>query len=644
VAKAIEVEESGRYDLMGVASLRDRLVIGLVGFVVQLGFERGWDMLRKFPMLRFWMSGCAATVVAAGVLAASVALPVVAADDKKSADKKGADKPAATDKAAPAEKGASTEKAEGESGKAKPAAKAPKIPEKVYSTGYTGSAQELIDFVNTEIRKGWEANAIAPSEVADDAEWLRRVYLDIVGHIPDSEEVVRFLGDKDKAKRTKVIDELLDTPAFVRNQTVIWTNLLIGRRTPDRISRRGLEKFLRESFAKNKGWDKIVADLLSAQGHFEENGAANFLLAHLNDGAVPATAISARLFLGTQVQCTQCHNHPFNDWKQEQFWEFNSFFKQARGREVEKYDEKTGRMVFDYAVLEKEDAPADNFFEKRNGLMQVAYPTYNGVRVDPNANRREELAKLVVAGERNLVADAMVNRTWGQFFGYGFTKPVDDMGPHNLPSHPAILERLSTEFVKSGYDVKQLIRWVCNTEAYNLTTRFSESNKKIDNPAQGESPLFSHVYVKSMSVEQLYDSLIIATNAHKSGQSSWDDAEKKRQTWMQQFVLAFGTDENDEATTFDGTIPQALMMMNGELVQSALSGQKGSLLGDVLNDTKGKEPERVKRLYHATLGRNPTPRELAAAKKLISGSKTPGEGYQDLYWALLNSNEFIFNH
>jgi hypothetical protein len=594
-------------------------------------------MLRKFPMLRLWMSGCGAssrcllaTVFAAGVVTASLSVPVVAADEKKADDKK------------------AVEKAEGDKGdaaKAKPAARAPKIPEKVFSTGYTGSALELINFVNTEIRKGWEANAIAPSEVADDAEWLRRVYLDIVGHIPDSEEVARFLSEKDKAKRTKVIDELLDTPAFVRNQTVIWTNLLIGRRTPDRISRRGLEKFLRESFAKNKGWDKIVADLLSAEGHFEENGAANFLLAHLNDGAVPATAISARLFLGTQVQCTQCHNHPFNDWKQEQFWEFNSFFKQAAGREVEKYDEKTGRMVFDYAVLEKvPDAPADNFFEKRNGLMQVAYPTYNGVRVDPNGNRRSELAKLVVAGERNLVADAMVNRTWGQFFGYGFTKPVDDMGPHNLPSHPAVLEKLSTEFVKSGYDIKQLIRWVCNTEAYNLTTRFSESNKKIDNPAQGESPLFSHVYVKSMSVEQLYDSLIIATNAHKSGQSSWDDAEKKRQEWMQQFVLAFGTDENDEATTFDGTIPQALMMMNGELVQSALSANKGSLLGDVLNDTKGKEPERVKRLYHATLGRNPTPRELAAAKKLISGSANPGEGYQDLYWALLNSNEFIFNH
>ncbi len=546
-------------------------------------------------------------------------------EDSKAAAKKGAAKPAAAPKA-------------------EAAPKPVKLPEKVYSTGYTGSAEELIGFINTSIRQGWTENNIGPSDVADDAEWMRRVHLDILGHIPEAEKVEKFLADKDKAKRSKLIDELLDDPAYVRNFTTIWTNLLIGRQTPDRISRSGLQKFLRESFAKNKGWDKIVYDLVSAEGHFEENGAANFLMAHLNDGAIPATAITARLFLGRQVQCTQCHNHPFNDWKQEQFWEFNSFFKQATKREVEKYNEKTGRMDFDYAVLEKGDAPGDNFFEKRNGLMQVAYPTFNGTRVeDLNTDRLKELAKLMTSGEKPEIAEAMANRMWGHFLGYGFTKPVDDMGPHNAASHPALLERLGSEFAKSGFDLKQLIRWICNSEAYNLTTRFGETNKK-DNPAAGETPQFSRVYLKSMNAEQLYDSLIIATNAHKSGQSSWEQSESKRQEWLQQFVLAFGTDENDEATTFDGTIPQALMMMNGELVRSALSGQKGSTLGDILNDPRGKEGDKIRRLYHATLGRNPTTREASAAKKLMGQSKSPVEGYQDLYWALLNSNEFIFNH
>jgi hypothetical protein len=239
----------------------------------------------------------------------------------------------------------------------------------------------------------------------------------------------------------------------------------------------------------------------------------------------------------------------------------------------------------------------------------------------------------------------MVNRMWGQFFGYGFTKPVDDMGPHNPPSNPALLERLSHEFVTAKYDLRQLIRWICNSEAYNLTSRANLKNPKAkqDSPASGDVAIFSRMYLKSMSAEQLYDSLIVATGAHKSGSGSWEKAETTRQRWMQQFVQAFGTDENDESTTFDGTIPQALMMMNGELMQNALSDAKGTLLYDVLND-KSKPTEKVKQLYLATLSRAPSAREIKTADKILAGAATPLEAYQDLYWALLNSNEFIMNH
>lgn len=518
-----------------------------------------------------------------------------------------------------------------------------KLPEKVYSTGYAGSYTELVDFINQQIRAGWQENVLTPSEVAEDTEWVRRVHLDIVGHVPDLETVEKFLADKSKDKRTKLIEQLLDDPGYVRNFTAIWTNNLIGRGTPRRVSRKGLEKFLRESFAKNRAWSDIVVDLLSAEGHFEENGAVNFLLAHLNDGAVPATAISARLFLGVQVQCTQCHNHPFNDWKQDQFWEFNSFFKQAVKVEHEKYNEKTGRMDFDYAELKSKDFEGPVYFERRNGLMQVAFPKFEGVEVDPGAktNRRKALAKIVTTGEHTLLADAMVNRMWGHFFGYGFTKPIDDMGPHNSPSNPVLLERLSSEFVKSGYDLKQLVRWICNSEAYNLTSQFNSKNQS-DNPPAGETPMFSHLYVKSMTAEQLYDSLIIATAAHRSGRSSWEQAESQRQKWLQQFVIAFGTDENDEGSSFDGTIPQALMMMNGELIQNALNGAKGSLLNTVLSG-KGKDIDKIKLLYLATLSRYPSSREVQAARKVLRGDSRL-EAFQDLYWALLNSNEFIFNH
>ncbi len=523
-----------------------------------------------------------------------------------------------------------------------------KLPEQVFSTGYNGSYVELIKFINTQIRQGWVDNGVRPAEPADDAEWVRRVHLDISGHIPDLDTVQKFVADKDKAKRSKLIDKLLDEDAgFVRYFTTIWTNNLIGRATPRDINRNALKKFLRDSFGKNRGWNEIVSDLLTAEGNSDKNGAANFLLSHLNEGAVPATAISAKLFLGMQVQCTQCHNHPFNDWKQNTFWEFNSFFKQARREDVRKYDEKTGRMVVDHVELSHRDFGGPIYFERRNGLMEVALPKFNGVEVnaDGETNRRAELAKIITAGKRTQMADAAVNRMWGHFFGYGFTKPVDDMGPHNPASHPALLEQMSQEFVAANYDLRQLIRWICNSEAYNLGSRFNLKNPKTkqDNPAAGDIPLFSHMYLKSMSAEQLYDSLIVATNAHKSGSGSWEKAEATRQKWMQQFVKAFGTDENDESTTFDGTIPQALMMMNGELIQNALSDAKGTLLYDVVND-KGGPLEKVKRLYLATLSRAPSKREVMKAEQIMQHATSPLEAFQDLYWALLNSNEFIINH
>lgn len=610
---------------------------------------------------RRWMGTFAICVVTLGAAWVTGSWSADAADKKAPAGKKStteksaekAEKPAAakpagkkTEKPAAAKEAAPAETGKGETEKTE--AKPIQLKE-AYSTGASGSIAETVAFINEKVRLGWTENNIEPSPVAEDGEWLRRVYLDIVGHVPPVEEVDAFIASKDKAKRALMIDKLLDDPGYVRSWTTNWTNLLIGRGGgganmggPQR--RAALMKFLREGFAKNLPWDKIVYELVSAEGRYDENGAVNFLMAHLNDGQVPATAITAKLFLGLQVQCTQCHNHPFNDWKQNQFWEYNSIFKQCRENVVQKYDEKTGRMVFDYAELVPQDFEGPVYFEPRNGLMKVAYPRYEEHEIDPGptTNRRKEFAKLITTGEKTQLADAMVNRMWGHFFGYGFTKPVDDMGPHNLASHPELLEKLGTDFVKAKYDLKQLIRWICNSEAYQLTSKMTPKNE-IDNPANGERPKFTHMYVKSMTAEQLYDSLIIATNAHKSGRSNWEQAEQQRRAWMQQFVLAFGTDENDESTTFNGTIPQALMMMNGELVANAINANKGSYLNTVLSD-KGNEQTKLRELYMSALSRQPTSKEIQAAKSLVKRAKTPIEGYQDLFWALLNSNEFIFNH
>ena len=507
----------------------------------------------------------------------------------------------------------------------------------------------VVEFVDSMIQQGYDDNEVTSSPQATDEEFLRRIYLDVIGRIPTMQEAEAYLADENPRKKGILIDELLDSPDYVRHFTTVWTNHSIGRGQTRRVSRKGMTKFYRETFARNRPWDEVVIDLVTAEGHFEENGAVNYTLAQMQmpDEAVQLTAKTAKLFLGMQVQCTQCHNHPFNNWQQSQFWEFNSFFRQVRKQDHRKFDEATGRQVDDYSEVFTRDFSGPVYFEKRSGLMQVAYPIYNGEAIEPDAfDRRKEFAKLLVKadnGETPAIARAFVNRTWGQFFGYGFTRPVDDMGPHNPASHPEVLERLSAEFVKADYDVKQLIKWIANTNAYSLTSQYGKTND-IDNPAAGEVPLFSHMYMKSMEAEQLYDSLIVASSAHKAGRGGWEAQEAQRRRWMGQFFVAFDTDENDEATTFNGTIPQALMMMNSELMQKAVNADRGSFLYETMT-SKESDSKKVQKLYMASLSRQPTRAEMRNAGKLI-GRYGPNRAaaYQDLFWALLNSNEFIFNH
>ncbi len=530
---------------------------------------------------------------------------------------------------------------------ASPARNAPRGGSPKRKSFSTGSNDPLIPQIDSAIRKVWDENEADSSPAADDYEWMRRVHLDVVGHIPRGAEVESFVGDKDPAKRAKLIDRLLDSPDYVRHWTTVWTNLCIGRQTPARVNREAFQKFLREAFEKNRPWNEIVVELISAEGRFDETGAVNYLLAQMTmrDEAVQATAKTARLFLGTQLQCTQCHDHPFvNEWKQRQFWELNSFFRQSRRIDHRKPNPDTGRQMDDYSELVNEDFAGPVFFERRNGEMQVAYPAFLGEKIDDGATtvRRTELARLMTHGENPLIARALVNRTWGRFFGYGFTNPVDDMGPHKAPSHPELLDLLATEFVKQGYDVKKLIRWITNSEAYNLTSQPGPRNTE-DDPASGKMPLFSRMYLKPMEAEQLYDSLLIATEADKTAGDDAAAEEKQRSEWLDQFVLTFGTDENDEATTFNGTIPQALMMMNGPMIERAISAEKGSYLHTVLSDSES-DVKKVQQLYLSALGRMPTRKELHTADGIVQQTGDPFAAFQDVFWAVLNSNEFIINH
>lgn len=513
----------------------------------------------------------------------------------------------------------------------------------------------LGEFIDQQIRQGWQDNEIEQSAAATDDEWVRRIYLDLLGRIPTMEEARKFLADESPRKRSVLIEELLEHEDYVRNFTTIWSNNCISRkrRRPNQdppVSRTGMEKFFREAFAKNRPWNEVVVDIVTASGHYEENGAVNYTLAQMEmeDDAVQLTAMTARLFLGVQVQCTQCHNHPFNKWQQDQFWQYNSFFRQVDKIDHQKLDPNTGRMVDDYSEVVWQEFSGPVYYEKRSGVMQVAFPRFLGHEVDPGigVDRRAEFAKLLSKsddGTAPLIAQSMVNRTWSHFFGHGFTRPVDDMGPHNPASHPELLERLSQEFVRANYDVKELIRWIVSTESYSLTSRFGEKNK-IDDPSAGEMPLFSHMYMKSLQPEQIYSSLLTASNAHAAGKSGWDDQEEQRRAMLRSFLNEFPDIDDEEATTFSNTIPQALMMMNGVLMEKACSVDRGSFLYETIN-SPSNEVEKIHDLYLAALCRKPSKGEQLKVQKMLAAYKNQKLlGYQDLFWALLNSNEFVFIH
>lgn len=522
-----------------------------------------------------------------------------------------------------------------------------------------------IALINEQVRQVWSEHQIRPSELATDGEWCRRVYLDVLGRTPSVEELRQFVERRDAAKKRKLVDELLDgeayTDDYVRNWTTFWTNVLIGRSggtdQNSLIHRAGMQKYLRDSIARNKPYDRMVFELVTATGATAPqaegfNGAANFLIMKVNDdNGAQATAMTAKIFLGLQVQCTQCHNHPFNDWKQRKFWELNAFFRQTK---AVRRDGNGGRgdayaELIDTDFTGEGSTPdeAEIYYELRNGEMEVAYPVFVDGTAIPRSgrvsevNRRAELGKFIVNSP--MLEKTLVNRMWAHFLGYGFTKPVDDLGPHNLPSHPDLLDQLAAEFRTNSYNIKQLIRWITLSQPYALSSKTNASNQQADDPSLGETPKFSRFYMRQMEAETLYESLLVATAARKA-RGDYAEQEEARGRWMRQFIIAFGTDEGGETTTFNGTIPQALMMFNGEFMQRAIALEPGNLLHDLAHND-WKSADKIHYLFEAGLARKATRDELAMADQLFVArqGKLP-ETLQDVWWAILNSNEFIMNH
>jgi hypothetical protein len=538
----------------------------------------------------------------------------------------------------------------------------PELP-KLTIVSKTPDVAEMAKVINDKLEAGWKANKIVQSRAADDYEFIRRASLDIIGRIARPAEIQQFLKDPKETRRSLLIDRLLASEDYPRHWANVWANWLLTRSGPfgQGEYHRQMETWLEDQFADpTKTYNGMVRELITAKGENTKNGAVNFVLAHVGDEVpaanrqrdghfemVPLTSRITRLFLGVQVQCAQCHPHPFHsNLEQSRFWGVNAFLRQVERKGTLPRNNRRDPM----GPLTLEDNPSVNpdgkiFYEKRNAVVLLAKAEFlpsgkeaKGPRIDPmnSMTRREQLAEYLLAHEN--FPRAIVNRMWGVFFGRGFTNPVDDFNEQNKPSYPELLDELAARFKHYGYDQKKLIRWICNSNAYNLSCVTNKTNDKQEHEA-----LFSRMTLKAMSPEQLFESLLVATQTDlvetKEGQRAL------REQWLKGLITNFGDDEGNEVN-FNGTVVQALMMMNGEDINKAIARKGKGTVAQAMQ--KRSVAGILTDLYLATLNRPPTQQEmrnLMSKFPLNGGAKDSEEARcQDVFWALLNSNEFMLNH
>jgi len=523
------------------------------------------------------------------------------------------------------------------------------------------SSKSIVSVINSFLARSWSKHDIKPAGRATDAEWCRRAYVRILGRIPSVKELEQFESDRSSDKREQLVDRLLTDPAsldeFADHWSLVWTNVLIGRSNRDGMaSRQGLVAYLRDALRSNRPYDQMARELITATGSAtpgsdDFNGAVNFILANDNERRTLITAKTAQVFLGTHLQCVQCHNHPTNDMQQESFWQANSFFRQIG---VER-DAGSGRV----RVIDR-DFPGEGrndpgealvYFERPNGQLKAAYPVLLDGTAAPHSgnvsefNRRAAFAENVVQSSQ--FARVMVNRLWSHFLGQGFTRPIDDIGPHNPPSHPELIDRLAAEFKAHHYDARELIRWITLSEPFGLSSRITAGNER-DAPELGDAPLFSRYYSRQMQVEEVVQSLELlassATGDGKPGRTGPHGGLLARAEFFNQFSRNIGTDDGTEENTFNGGIPQSLFLMNGELTGRVMQMERGTML-HLVATSEMPTAQKIEHLFQASLSRKPTPRELQAAQALVEkNADRQLDALQDIWWALLNSNEFIVDH
>lgn len=471
-----------------------------------------------------------------------------------------------------------------------------------------------------------------PSDLCTDEEFIRRVYLDVIGILPTLEEVTAFAADEDPAKRNKVVDNLLGRPEYSKFWALKWGDLL--RLTSGQVTSEGVYKYYRwveRSFRENQPYDEFATELLTATGSTFSNPAANFYRTSkdMND----CVETISQVFLGARLQCAKCHNHPFERWTQDNYYGMAAFFNR-----VQRSNTKRANEMFIYV------SQSGEVTQPRTQQQMKPWVPGQGDIENPNEfDRRLDFAGWLTKPDNPFFARIEVNRIWSQVFGRGIVEPADDFRDTNPPSNAVLLDQLANDFVENGYDRKAILATILKSRTYQTSYQPNDFN-------EDDTKYFSHYQPRLLSAEQLLDAICHVTQVAESfgGLPAGTKATHLPAPDLvnNEFLKIFGQPERQTVCacerTNESNLSMAIQFFNGPLIYNKLKSESNSFRKSL---TDGKDDTQIiTLLYNLAVCRNPSETELKASLDHIASKENRVEALEDICWAILNTNEFLFQH
>jgi hypothetical protein len=495
-----------------------------------------------------------------------------------------------------------------------------------------------VDQIDAAALEQWKALGIVPSELCSDAEFIRRASLDITGTLPTAAEVQAFAADKNPSKRATLVDRLLERPEYASYFAIKWADVLRNKRENQAAFQHGTFTFhdwIRESLARNVPYNQFVRSILAASGTSETAPAVQwYQRLRAPDAFVDDTT---QVFLGMRLQCAKCHHHPFEKWSQDDYFSFAAFFARI-GRKPDTLAQRSGWN-------------GEVIFTARSGSVQhpktgqTMTPRGLGgapVQVPAHLDPRQKLVDWLTAEKNPFFARAVVNRYWAHFFGRGIVEPMDDLRQTNPPSNPKLLDGLADDFVAHGYDLKRLVRTICTSRTYGLSSVPNEWNAR-------DKQSFARHYPRRIGAEVMLDAITQLTevpNTFNGLPAGTRAIELPDESVSSAFLDTFGRPKRDTACecerVTDASLGQCLMLLNSTDVQAKLTGGGGR--AERLAKDPAPDGPKVAELFWTAFGRPPSSSETAAAIDHLARHKDKRrEAYEDILWALINAKEFQFN-